>query len=50
MGEHLFDDNIVAAAPGFNAGTGRHVRTQQAADWARNWGSQIVKNDTVLIH
>ena len=50
MGEHLFDDNIVAAAPGFNAGTGRHVRTQQAADWDRNWGSQIVKNDTVLIH
>jgi hypothetical protein len=34
---HLFADNIVTAAPGFNAGTGRHIRAQQAVDWERNW-------------
>ena len=34
---HLFADNIVTAAPGFNAGTGRHTRAQQAVDWERNW-------------
>jgi hypothetical protein len=31
---HLFADNIVTAAPGFNAGTGRHIRAQQAYDWS----------------
>jgi hypothetical protein len=31
---HLFADNIVTAAPGFNAGTGRHIRAQQAFDWS----------------
>jgi len=36
---HLFADNIVTAAPGFNAGTGRHIRAQQAFDWERNWES-----------
>lgn len=30
---HLFADKIVTAAPGFNAGTGRHIRAQQASDW-----------------
>ncbi len=39
---HLFADNIVTAAPGFNAGTGRHIRAQQAYDWERNWASTLV--------
>jgi len=33
----LFADNIVKAAPGFNAGMGRHVRAQEYADYMRNW-------------
>ncbi|KAJ1493187.1 hypothetical protein T484DRAFT_1879560 [Baffinella frigidus] len=37
VGRHLFRDNIVSAAPGFNAGLGRHVRAQQYSDWMRNW-------------
>ena len=32
-----FADNIVKAAPGFNAGMGRHVRAQEYADYMRNW-------------
>lgn len=40
VGLGLFADNIVPAAPGFNAGTGRHVRAQEAADYARNWETQ----------
>jgi hypothetical protein len=39
VGTHLFADNIVTAAPGFNAGTGRHIRAQQGIDWERNWES-----------
>ena len=31
---HLFADNIVTAAPGFNAGTGRHIRAKQAYVWS----------------
>jgi hypothetical protein len=49
IAEHMFDDNIVAAAPGFNAGVGRHTRTQETTDWERNWGSHIIKNNTVLV-
>jgi hypothetical protein len=37
VGSHLFSDSIVTAAPGFNAGTGRHIRAQEGLDWERNW-------------
>jgi len=37
LGSHLFSDAIVSAAPGFNAGTGRHTRAQEGLDWERNW-------------
>jgi len=37
---HLFADKIVTAAPGFNAGTGRHIRAQQASDWESNWETE----------
>lgn len=37
LGSHLFRDTIVKAAPGFNAGTGRHIRAQEGLDWERNW-------------
>jgi len=37
---HLFADNIVQAAPGFNAGLGRHVRAQQYQDYLRNWETE----------
>jgi hypothetical protein len=30
---HLFADRIITAAPGFNAGSGRHIRTQEGIDW-----------------
>mmetsp|Transcript_19063 Transcript_19063/g.47962 ORF Transcript_19063/g.47962 Transcript_19063/m.47962 type:complete len:95 (+) Transcript_19063:529-813(+) len=45
LGPRLFSDNIVNAAPGFNAGMGRHVRAQQWADWHRNWEAKHVKKD-----
>ena len=38
---HLFDDAIVPAQAGFNAGMGRHVRVQQASDWERNWCGEL---------
>ncbi len=38
---HLFDDAIVPAQAGFNAGLGRHVRVQQASDWERNWCGEL---------
>lgn len=44
VASHLFSDNIVTAAPGFNAGLGRHVRAQQYADWHRNWESVRTHN------
>ena len=37
VGKRLFQDNIVKAEAGFNAGLGRHTRAQQQADWERNW-------------
>jgi hypothetical protein len=42
---HLFSDNIVTAAPGFNAGMGRHIRAQQYSDWHRNWQSVRTRNE-----
>ena len=42
---HLFSDNIVTAAPGFNAGMGRHIRAQQYSDWRRNWQSVRTRNE-----
>jgi hypothetical protein len=42
---HLFSDNIVTAAPGFNAGMGRHIRAQQYADWHRNWQTVRTRNE-----
>lgn len=42
LGSRLFRDTIVEAAPGFNAGTGRHVRAQEGVDWERNWETHRV--------
>ena len=44
IAKHLFQDNIVKAEDGFNAGLGRHTRAQQAADWERNWEGVRVHN------
>eukprot|EP00960_Hanusia_phi_P054009 762521-Hanusia_phi.AAC.9 len=44
---HLFADHIVPAAPGFNAGMGRHVRAQQAYDWDHNWETQHVSENSL---
>jgi len=46
VASQLFEDTIVKAAPGFNAGLGRHTRAQEAEDWERNWETRIYDKRT----
>jgi len=46
VASQLFEDTIVKAAPGFNAGLGRHTRAQEAEDWERNWETRIYNKKT----